>query len=202
MSDGDSFIFQFRLAEQRMKAPPMKSYALLGIGSFLMHHQLVNSLEGVRLRIDPKLDFDSGAKIPKSIKNDKWYVFGIAHPSSLPDREPIHHLDDHWEYCTLDASFKQTKSKRRAKSLRPKVKENLTEPLLWDTASSDANPPINALTIVSDEWKDAAEIMGTTNGRTYVICWRLLGRAVMAWFEKKQLYYRNKFVYLNIEFFL
>ncbi|KAL0586456.1 hypothetical protein ABG067_003843 [Albugo candida] len=202
MSDGDSFIFQFRPAEQRMKAPPMKSYALLGIGSFLMHHQLVNSLEGLRLRIHPKLDFDSGAKIPKSVKNDKWYFVGIEDPSSLPDMKPIHHLDDHWEFCRLDASSKRTQSKRRAKSLRPKVKENLTEPLLWDTASSDENPPIKSLTIEFDQWKDAAEIMGTTNGGTYVICWRLLGSDLIKWFEKKQLYFHNKFLYLSIEFFL
>lgn len=48
----------------------MKTYALLGLGSFLMHHQPVTSLTGLRLRITQELNlkFNNAEYFVKSIR--------------------------------------------------------------------------------------------------------------------------------------
>lgn len=65
------------------------------------------------------------------------------------------------------------------------------------TLDDTVDPAIDA-----NQWEEAKELMGTTDGKTYKISWQLPGSNLEQWFNENKLYLQNGVLHLTLNFFL
>ncbi|KAL0586448.1 hypothetical protein ABG067_003835 [Albugo candida] len=164
----------------------MKTYAIPGLGSLLMHHQLVATLGGLLVRIDPELSFSNDMEFMHSVHDNVMYTLSVEIPCSVLD---LTHdfvqdgLKDAWKsFASLVDRFWPEPSEPRNQTYSS-MQKDLSVPLL-------------------QAQKAPTPIQKTIDGNEYTIHWRLEGTDLKEWIKSKLLYVIKEALYISVQTYL
>ncbi|KAL0586445.1 hypothetical protein ABG067_003832 [Albugo candida] len=166
-----------------MRASPMKAYALLGIGLFLMHHQLVASSRGLLVLIDPELRFSDDTKFSDSVHDNVMYTLSVETPCSTQDSTHAVEQDllkDAWTAAKSVVNRYWSYPCNSISQTYPSMSNNFSVPLL----------------------QDPTPIPTTIGGNVYTIGWRLAGTSLKYWINSKMLYADKGKLYTSVQTYL